>query len=73
MKYSEKLLEAIKQKGYSVADVAAALKIDKSTLYRKINGDVRSGLSIKEANSIKEFLQLSTTEADAIFFADTVA
>lgn len=73
MNYSQPLLNAIKNKGYSVADVAEALKISKSTLYRKISGDVNCGLSVKEADEIKKFLELTTSEADAIFFTSTIA
>ena len=73
MKSQNKLLELIKEKGYKISDVANALGIDKSSLYRKINGDVQCGLSIKEANAIKNFLNLSENEANAIFFANNVA
>ena len=70
---NSKLLEIIKKRGHTVGEVAQALNIDRSTFYRKINGDVRCGLSIREANTIKDFLGLSSSEADSIFFTNTVA
>lgn len=73
MKNSQKLLQIIKDKGYSVADVAKALKIDKSTFYRKINENKTCEFSIKEADEIKSFLNLSQSEASAIFFTNPVA
>ena len=69
----EKLLSKIKEKKVTIADVANAIGMDKSTLYRKINNDVACGITIKEANRIVSFLELSKEEASSIFFAPDVA
>lgn len=65
------LLKVIKENGFSVSDVAGALKIDKSTFYRKINGDIQSTLSINEANTIKDFVGMTSEQANAIFLLTT--
>ncbi len=70
---TNKLVEVIKEKKLTVSDVATAIGIDKSSLYRKINNDVRCGITVKEANKIVEFLELSAEEANSIFFAPDVA
>lgn len=70
---TKKLIKIIKDKELTVADVATAIGIDKSSLYRKINNDVKCGITVKEANKIVEFLSLSVDEANSIFFASEVA
>lgn len=73
MSTKDKILDVIKKRGYKVSDVATALGIDKSTLYRKLNGDVECGLTINEAKKLKSFLSLSDEEATNIFFINNVA
>lgn len=55
----------------SVAELSERIGIDKATLYRKLNEP--GSFTIKDADAIKEALNLSSADAVAIFFADTVA
>lgn len=68
-----KLIQIIKEKGFTVSDVAEGVGINKSTFYRKINSDVNCGFTVKEANKIVDFLNLTKDEANDIFFAPNVA
>lgn len=63
----EKLKNKVKEKGMNIEGLAKAMEIDKSTLYRKLQ---RKGedISIKEAGLIVKKLELSKSEAVAIFF-----
>lgn len=70
---TDKLIEIIKERNFTISDVATAIGIDKSTFYRKVNDGVHCGITVKEANKIVDFLELSKEEANAIFFASTVA
>lgn len=56
----------------SIEDLATFMGVDKSTLYRKFSNSGET-LSIKEANAIMAFLNLSKEEAADIFFAPDVA
>ena len=67
-----KLKGKIVESGLSMEILAKKIGINKSTLYRKINGKGNS-FSIKEADLIVETLALSQAEAIAIFFAQLVA
>lgn len=62
---------ALVARGISQKELAAHLKINESTIYRKVqaNGD----FSREEINSIIEFLGLSAEEYKAIFFAPDLA
>lgn len=57
----------IVEKGVTNEMVAAAAGIDLSTFYRKMNSNGEK-FTIKEANAIVAFLDLSAEEATAIFF-----
>jgi predicted transcriptional regulator len=70
---TEKLLQTIKDKKSTIPELATAIGMDKSTLYRKINEDVSCGITVKEANNIVNFLGLTKDEANSIFFAPDVA
>ena len=68
-----KLRGKIVENGMSVAEVAAIMGIDKSTLYRKMKSGTGETFTISEARSICEILNLSVEEATAIFFSNYVA
>jgi DNA-binding phage protein len=67
-----KFKAAIVERGTSVAELADAVGLSKSTLYRKINtgGD---DFTIGEVLSITKALHLSADEGQQIFFAQNVA
>lgn len=67
-----KLRGKIVEQGLNVEKLAVTLDIDASTLYRKIanNGE---GFTIAEADAIVKALDLSGSEAAAIFFSQFVA
>ncbi|WP_232306043.1 helix-turn-helix domain-containing protein [Pontibacillus litoralis] len=67
-----KLKGKIVEHEMNIEELADKIGVDKSTLYRKLN---RKGetLSIKEANSIVNVLNLSKEESVAIFFNGNVA
>jgi transcriptional regulator with XRE-family HTH domain len=62
----DKLKEKMNEKGISVETLANSIGVDKSTLYRKLNGSCY--LSIKEVERIMSVLDLSLKEAGIIFF-----
>lgn len=53
--------------GISVKQVAEALSLDVSSVYRRLNNPAQ--ITVGEANALKEVLQLTGEEASAIFFA----
>ena len=67
-----KFKAAIVERGTSVAELADAVGLSKSTLYRKIStgGD---DFTIGEVLSITKALHLSSDEGQQIFFAQNVA
>lgn len=67
-----KLKGKIVENGMTMEDLADALKMDYSTLYRKMKSDGLS-FSIKEANDIVNVLKLTGDEAMNIFFSNLVA
>ena len=64
---SELLLERIKNSGRTVAELADAAKMDRSTLYRKLK-DPPEQFSVKQADKLRTLLNLSKIDFDAIFF-----
>lgn len=68
----KKLKGKIIEKGTNVAELAKIIGVNKSTLYRKLknNGD---DISIKEAKSMINALQLNLEEVNAIFFNQFIA
>lgn len=62
----------IVERGMSIATLAEALEIDRSTLYRKLEND-GAGLLVRDANKIATVLDLTRDEAVSIFFARYVA
>jgi len=67
-----KLKGKIVEKGMNISQLAEKMRIDRSTLYRKLNNNGDT-LTIKEANAIVEILGLDDKEATSIFFEQTVA
>ncbi len=67
-----KLKGKIVEQGKSIADLAAAMGIDRATLYRKLSHNGESML-VKDANLIVSILGLSAEDAVAIFFSQCVA
>lgn len=64
-----RLLKAYMAKsGKTAADMAAACGIAPSSWYNKTQG--RSDFTVKEALSIKDTLELSSTQIGEIFFAN---
>jgi len=71
MKY-DILKGKMREKRITQSEMAKMLNVDVSTLNRKLN-DVNAEFSIKEAKIIVEKLQLTSEQATAIFFNQTVA
>ena len=67
-----KLKGKLVELGWSVADLAREMEIDKATLYRKLRDNGKTML-VCEANEIIRILHLTKDEAVAIFFAENVA
>ena len=67
-----KLKGKMVEKELTIPQLAQILQINKSTLYRKLknNGD---NITIKEANLIVSTLNLTSSEATAIFFNKFIA
>lgn len=64
-------VETVTRRGKTMADVAEAIGIDESTLYRKRKGI--SEFTAKEIKGIRVFLNLDLSEQDNIFFAEELA
>lgn len=62
-----KLKGKIVEKGMNVEAVAERIGVDRSSLYRKLNNFEK--ITIGEARRMKDVLELSDEEANAIFFA----
>lgn len=67
-----KLRGKIIENGLSVKDLADNLKMDRSTLYRKMNSEGDT-LTISDAEKISKILNLTLEEVNSIFFSDFVA
>lgn len=68
----DKLRGKIAEKRMTVSSLAETIGINKGTLYRKING-MGEPITIKEADDIVKALDISASEAMAIFFSQFVA
>lgn len=62
---ANRLKSKIIEKGLNVAKTAELLNMNKSTLYRKINGFEK--FTVADAVQLKEILSLSNSEATEIF------
>lgn len=58
-------------RGYTLEKVADEIGVNPATLYRKVSG--RSDFTRAEIQLIRNFLNLTSEEADSIFFAGKVA
>lgn len=67
----QKLKGKIIEKGMNISILANTIKINRSTLYRKLNG--KCPITINDADLIVKELDLSETEAFSIFFSQFVA
>lgn len=67
-----KLKGKIVENGYTTEGFAKAINMDHSTLYRKLRREGTS-FTVGEANMIVKALGLSSEDAVAIFFAESVA
>jgi transcriptional regulator with XRE-family HTH domain len=67
-----KLKGKIVENGLTVEKLAEQIGMDRSTLYRKLN-NAGETFTIREANLICRVLNLTGTEATAIFFSNYVA
>lgn len=68
----DKLRGKIVEKRTDVETVAAHIGMNKSTLYRRINGGGGS-FTVEEAGKISDVLGLTANEFNEIFFAQFVA
>ena len=68
----DKLRGIMRERRISVEELADAIGIDRSTLYRRF-ADGGESFTIKEVNAIVEVLDLDEETALAIFFASKVA
>lgn len=67
-----KLRGKIVECGMSTAELAFKIGIDRATLYRRLSSDGKD-FTIEEADLIVQELELSCSEANAIFFSQFVA
>lgn len=68
---SNLLRGTIISRGSSIADLAEALNVDKSTLYRKVGG--YGSFTVDEIDAMAAALGLTANEIIAIFFGQEVA
>ena len=61
----------VRRRGESLGSVADTLKVNPATLTRKMSGC--SDFTREEIHKIRNFLMLTTEEADHIFFAEKLA
>jgi len=66
-----KLKGKIIERGMNITNLAKAINVNRSTLYRKLNG--QCPITIQDADLIVKELELSEMEASAIFFSQFVA
>lgn len=67
-----KLKGKIIENGETVGTLAEKIGVDRATLYRKMSNNGETML-VKDANNIVTALNLTTEDAIAIFFSQTVA
>lgn len=68
----KKLRGKMIERGFDAGSLAEAIKISKSTFYRKLAGNGQ-GFTVREATKIAQVLGLSAEEAAIIFFSHEVA
>lgn len=62
-----KFLAKVIEHGYTIADIALKLGINRSTLYRKMN--MKTDFTRNEISTLKECLNINLDEMNEIFFA----
>lgn len=67
-----KLKAKVIEKGFTIASLADAMTIDRTTLYRRI-ADNGNSFTIGELDKIVETLSLTEDEIKSIFFVSKVA
>ncbi len=67
-----KLKGKIVECGINVSELAAAIGVDRATIYRKMSSEGEN-FTIKEADLIAKKLNLNCDEVNAIFFSQYVA
>lgn len=67
-----KLKAKVLEKGYTIASLADEMKIDRTTLYRRIADEGKS-FTIGELDKIVTTLSLTEEEVKCIFFVSKVA
>lgn len=68
LKFKGKVVE----NGLNLSEVAEAINIDRSTLFRKLNENGED-FTIKQADELTKLLKLTAEETMAIFFSQYVA
>lgn len=67
-----KLIEKMSERGYSKAQLAEKIGMDRATLYRKLSQD-GAGFTVSEVRSIGITLKLTYNDIQEIFFESIVA
>lgn len=62
----------LKEKGISKKELARQLNLTEQAVGQKFNKDKNTNFSIKEAETIKELLELTPEQAGVLFFGDVV-
>lgn len=65
---SQKLINAIKGKGYKLKEFTLVIGMDYSTFWRKVSNDRTNEFTRYEIKAIKNELGLAPEEVDSIFF-----
>lgn len=69
---TNKLKGKMVENAVSIEHLASGIGLNKSTLYRKLNNNGEK-LTVKEVDSISNFLNLTLEEVNSIFFTQYVA
>lgn len=64
--------DAIKRSGKTKAEIAAAIRMDESTFYRKMNKN-GSTFTVEQACRLAETLKMDADTAQSVFFGKTLA
>ncbi len=67
-----KLKGKIVEQGTTIENLAKAIGLNKSTLYRKMSNN-GEGFTVKDVTLISEELKLSLEDVNSIFFSNNVA
>lgn len=70
---TNKLRAKIVEKGMTIEAVADRLKLNRSTLYRKLQDTSGKSFTVNEVRNLAQILDLSAADITAIFFSEDVA